>query len=74
MLAAYTQIQQCAHGKRDRQIISHGDDFSGNVRDMSNEQRKILAKWLGSCGKGQPDRGLEPEVFRILVDVLKTVE
>jgi len=37
---------------------------------MGSEQRRLLGKWLRSCGKGEPDRGLEPEVFRMLTNLL----
>lgn len=74
LLAAYVQIQERAHGRRDTQTISHGDDDRSYVKVISPEQRRGLGKWLTSCGKGDPDRGLEPEVFRMAVQILNTVE
>ena len=71
LLAAYKQIQGRAHGRRDGEVIQTHDHLSGNVRNMTHEQRKVLSKWLASCGKGSPDRGLEPDVFRLLVEMLE---
>lgn len=71
LLAAFSQIQNRAHGRRDTEMIAKSNDETSSVRDLSHEQRKVLGKWLTSCGKGQPDRGLEPEVFGILVEMLK---
>ena len=74
LLGAYRQIQSRAHARRDEAMITSDDDQRGHVRSLSHDQRKVLGKWLVSCGKGSPDRGMEPEVFRIVVEVLVGVE
>jgi len=71
LLVTFREIQSRAHGRRDEQILTHGE---GMVKYMDAEQRRVLGKWLMSCGKGEPDRGLEPEVYRILVETLEEVE
>lgn len=70
LLAAYAQILARAHGRRDEQMITNRGDAAGYVKAMNLEQRRLLGKWLRSCGSGEPDRGLEPEVFRLLVSLL----
>jgi hypothetical protein len=74
LLSAYGQIQARAHGRRDEQTITSGRDDAGYVKAMSSEQRRLLGKWLRSCGKGEPDREMEPEVFGVTVGMLESVE
>ena len=71
MLVGFRQIQNRAHGRRDEAVLKMS---GGVVRGMQPEGRRILAKWLASCAKGNPDRGMEPEVFRVVVSVLEQVE
>lgn len=74
LLLAYVQIQQCVHGRRDETLVVASPQADGFVRDFNREDRKVMGKWLLSCGKGRPDRGLEPDVFRLLVAVLEDIE
>jgi len=74
LLLAYVQIQQCVHGRRDEILVAAPVHADGFVRHFGNEQRKVLGKWLTSCARGRPDRGLEPEVFRLLVEILEGVD
>jgi hypothetical protein len=69
MLLRYSGILARAHGRRDVAAIG---EISGEskVRRLSAEQRTLLQKWFASCLKGAPDRGKEPEVFAVLVDIL----
>jgi len=71
LLVTFREIQNRAHGRRDKQLLSGGE---GIVKQMNSEQRRVLGKWLTSCSKGEPDRGMEPEVFRLLVATLEEVE
>jgi hypothetical protein len=74
MLAAYRQILQRAHGRRDRQMQAASNEDGGVVQSLNREQRRLLGKWFGSCAKGAPDRGLEPEIYRLIVTILEEVE
>ena len=62
-----------AHGRRDAGVL---EEESGEslVRDLPRGDRSVLAKWFGSCAKGAPDRGMTPEVFRVLVECLRGAE
>jgi len=60
----YAQIISRAHAKREKTTISSDSDSIAQTLDGGD--RRTLAKWFGSCAKGKPDRGLEPEVFSIL--------
>ncbi|MBT8044036.1 MAG: DUF3482 domain-containing protein, partial [Verrucomicrobiae bacterium] len=71
LLVSYREIQSRAHGRRDKQLLSGGE---GMVKQMSAEYRRLLGKWLISCSKGEPDPGLEPDVFGLLVATLQGVE
>ena len=44
------------------------------VQAIKGEDRRRLQKWFVSCAKGKVDRGLEPEVFTVLSEVLTTFE
>lgn len=74
LLVTYHEVTSRAHGKRDQDSKITGDEDQGFVRNMSGEDRRLLGKWLVSCGQGEPDRGLEPDVFRRLVSNLKEIE
>lgn len=74
LLVTYHEVISRAHGKRDVDSLISGDESQGFVRHMSGEDRRVLNKWLVSCGKGDPDRGLEPDVFRLLVSQLEAIE
>ncbi|MFT3992281.1 MAG: GTPase/DUF3482 domain-containing protein [Luteolibacter sp.] len=69
VLARYQQILARAHGRRDEQVLSNSE--TSYTRGMAREQRDVLAKWFGSCLKGSPNRALEPEVFRVIGEVLE---
>ncbi|MCP5535041.1 MAG: GTPase/DUF3482 domain-containing protein [Akkermansiaceae bacterium] len=71
LLVTFREIQNRAHGRRDKQLLSGGE---GMVKQMGASQRSALTKWLTSCAKGEPDRGMEPEVFSLLVATLEEVE
>lgn len=73
VLCHYREIVSRAHGRRDELLLSHQQMEGGIVQTIKGEERKTLQKWFGSCIKGRPDRGLEPEVFTALSDVLKTL-
>ena len=62
-----------AHGRRDETILQGGDGAS-RVRDMPRARRTLLAKWFGTCAKGNPDPRLSPDVFQALVDCLREGE
>jgi len=64
----YSQILNRAHAKRDQVTIQH--DGNSITRTLKSSERKPLAKWFGSCAKGKPDRGMEPEVFAVLNQIM----
>jgi len=72
LLVTYCEVISRAHGKRDKSALS--TEAEGYVKHMSGEHRRTLGKWLISCGQGEPDRGVEPDVFRILVSSLESIE
>ncbi|BDS08025.1 hypothetical protein NT6N_30650 [Oceaniferula spumae] len=74
LLVTFREVSGRAHGKRDQEVLTASDDEQGYVRFMSAEDRRILGKWLTSCGQGEPDRGMEPDIFRLLVENLKLIE
>ncbi|MBT8038036.1 MAG: DUF3482 domain-containing protein [Verrucomicrobiae bacterium] len=71
LLVTFREIQNRAHGRRDPQLLSGGE---GMVKRMDAEQRRTLGKWLNSCSQGEPDRGMEPDVYRLCVATLEEVE
>ena len=73
VLVRYRRILARAHGRRDREELSAGDE-EGVSRKLPGERRKLLQKWFESCLKGRPSRGLEPEVYQALVETLGEVE
>ncbi|MGJ8677570.1 MAG: GTPase/DUF3482 domain-containing protein [Akkermansiaceae bacterium] len=75
LLITFSDIQNRAHGKRDS--TSLGSQSSGDesiVKDLTTQQRALLNKWFISCSKGEPDRGIEPEVFKYIVEILADIE
>ncbi|MFK7909332.1 MAG: DUF3482 domain-containing protein [Akkermansiaceae bacterium] len=74
LLVAYMEIQNRAHGRRDHETIQASSKNGGLVRHMDAENRRVLTKWLLSCGRGEPDRGMEPEAYQTLLDVLEEIE
>ena len=68
MLVRYSQILERAHGRRDAQHL-HAEG-PGYTQSFPRHRREVLAKWFGSCLKGSPNRGIEPEVFEELVRCL----
>ena len=64
----YCQIISRAHAKRQKEVLKHDGDSI--TRTLTPQERKPLAKWFASCQKGNPDRGLEPEVFQKLDAIL----
>lgn len=68
----YVQIISKAHAIRQKATLSQ--DSHAYSQDLTNEQRGKLAKWFSSCQKGNPDRGLEPEIFALLQEVLLSLE
>ncbi|NWK56171.1 DUF3482 domain-containing protein [Verrucomicrobiaceae bacterium N1E253] len=75
LLDAYARIQTRAHALRSKSKLFENEELGGGrVQQLPGDQRRVLAKWLRSCGQGDPDRGLEPEVFRILVGFLELIE
>ena len=71
-LVMYREVMSRAHGRREQAAMNTESD--GYVKHMSAEYRRTLGKWLISCGQGEPDRGMEPEVYRLLVSTLESVE
>lgn len=69
-LTRYRQMLARAHGNRTEPQLEGGGDF-GFTRDFPTERRALLGKWFGSCLKGTPNRALEPEVFKALVESLE---
>ncbi|BCU75669.1 GTPase/DUF3482 domain-containing protein [Luteolibacter sp. LG18] len=69
MLLRYHGIVGRAHGRRDVEMVEAGAGES-RVRAMASEKRAVLQKWFTSCLKGAPDRGLEPEVYGVVVNLL----
>jgi len=77
LLAVFLQIQSRAHGCRDESLIfnQHSNNEEGrHLNRLTREQRKLLGKWFVSCAKGAPDRGVEPEVFVLLLNILTDLE
>ena len=72
LLVTYREVINRAHGKRSDAAL-HAE-LEGFVKYMDGDHRRTLGKWLASCGQGDPDRGMEPEVFRLLVSTLESVE
>jgi len=69
MLLRYQNIIARAHGRRDVEAVGAASGES-RVRLLPSDQRSALQKWFTSCLKGSPERGLEPEVFGVIVSVL----
>ncbi len=69
----YVAISERAHGRREREVITRAREAS-LVRDWDSRRRGLFAKWMTSCAKGAPDRGLETEVFEELLSVLEELE
>lgn len=73
ILHRHAAILARAHGRRDEDVLRAGQGES-LVRAMPRNRRALLAKWFGSCAKGAPNRGMEPDVFEALVELLAEVE
>ncbi|NNC88477.1 MAG: DUF3482 domain-containing protein [Akkermansiaceae bacterium] len=73
VLHRYAAILARAHGRRDEEVLAAGRGES-LVRNLPRSRRNLLAKWFGSCARGAPNRGMEPEVFEALVETLQEVE
>ena len=73
ILHRYAAILARAHGRRDAEVLEAGQGES-LVRNLPRNRRGLLAKWFGSCAKGAPNRGMEPEVFDAIVATLEEVE
>ena len=69
MLITYLEIQNRAHGRRDAETLSSNGESI--VQHLSSDDRRTLGKWFTSCSRGEPDRGMEPEVFERLVTILE---
>jgi len=77
LLATFLQIQSRAHGRRDNEVVQKSISPQENERLLdllTREQRNLLGKWFASCAKGEPDRGVEPQVFETLLKILADVE
>jgi hypothetical protein len=72
VLSRFQRMVTRSHGRRNLEVLTGGLD--GLASDLSMARRSVLGKWFASCLKGTPNRGLEPEVFEILVEVLEEVE
>lgn len=70
VLGHYREIVSRAHGRREELILNHEALQGGIVQAIKGEDRRVLQKWFTSCAKGKPDRGMEPEVFATLSEVL----
>ncbi len=70
VLGHYREIVSRAHGRREELVLNHEALEGGIVQTIRGEDRRVLQKWFTSCAKGKPDRGLEPEVFTALSEVL----
>ncbi len=68
----YAQIISRAHAKREKDTLTH--DGSSITRGLQQSQRKPFARWFASCASGNPDRGMEPEVFQALQEILGNLE
>lgn len=73
VLGHYREIVGRAHGRRDELLLNHAAMEGGIVQMIHGEERRTLQKWFGSCIKGRPDRGQEPEVFSAISSVLKAL-
>lgn len=71
MLLTFQEIQNRAHGRRDAENLKSNGE--GIVQNLNNDERRILGKWFTSCSKGEPDRGMEPEIFSRLVNLLEEI-
>ena len=74
ILGHYREIVSRAHGRREELVLGHEAMEGGIVQGIRGEDRRVLQKWFGSCAKGRPDRGLEPEVFAAITAVLAQFE
>ncbi len=72
LLVTYRGVMNRAHGRRDQ--VALDTESEGYVKHMSSDHRRTLNKWLTSCAQGEPDRGMEPDVFRLLVSTLEAIE
>lgn len=73
VLVRYRRILARAHGRRDREKLAAGEE-KGVSRGLPAERRALLRKWFDSCLKGKPSRGLEPDVYQVLVETLAELE
>ncbi len=69
----YEAISERAHGRRKRDVLSPPRPES-LVRDWEAKRRSAFTKWMASCAKGSPDRGLEAQVFDHLLAALQELE
>ena len=74
LLVVYAQILRRAHGCHTQTVLKKSGQTDGYVKHLSGGQRKVIQKWLISCAKGNPDRGLDPEVYGCIVDILERAE
>jgi len=77
ILLRYRKILERTHARRDDGSLGAGGSETAEesiTRTFSPERRKILQKWFASCLKGKPDRALESDVYRELVETLKEIE
>lgn len=69
----YEVISERAHGRREKGVLPAPSEES-LVRRWESKRRGRFAKWIASCAKGSPDRGLEAEVFDHLLNALEELE
>lgn len=74
LLVTYHEVIGRAHGRRDQTSLNSQATEEGYVKHMNGEDRRALGKWLTSCGQGEPDRSMEPDIFRLLVSTLESIE
>ena len=77
ILLRYRKILERTHARRDDGTLrQEGEGISEEsiTRTFSPERRKVLQKWFVSCMKGKPDRVMEADVYRELVETLKEIE
>lgn len=75
LLDGYARIQSMAHALRGQNhLFPEAFQETQWVQAMEAGDQRVIRKWLLSCAQGEPNRGLEPEVFRVLVDYLEKIE
>jgi hypothetical protein len=70
ILLIHAHILRRTHGRRDQETLNVEGAQHAFSRDFAKEPRAVLQKWFLSCLKNAPDRGLEPEVFEIILQTL----